>query len=132
MTATMLNLLAVAAGGALGGVARFWVSEFVARRLRERFPWGTLVVNVTGAGLIGVAAGLALSPEEAAIGPSAWALLVIGVLGSYTTVSSFSLQTLVLLRAGYPGRAVANVAASVILCLGAAAAAWLAVGWVAA
>jgi fluoride exporter len=129
MSVTMLHLLAVAVGGAFGGVARFWVSEFVARRLQERFPWGTLVVNVTGAGLIGVAAGLALSPGAPTIEPSAWALLVIGVLGSYTTVSSFSLQTLVLLRAGYPGRAGANVAASVFLCLGTAALAYLGAGW---
>ncbi|MFW6077199.1 MAG: fluoride efflux transporter CrcB [Hyphomicrobiales bacterium] len=128
----MLHVLAVAVGGALGGMARFWVSEFVARRLQERFPWGTLVVNVTGSALIGVAAGLALSPEEPAIGPSSWALLVIGVLGSYTTVSSFSLQTLVLFHAGYPGRAVGNVAASLSLCLAAAAAAWVSVDWMVA
>ena len=130
MSLTALHVLAVALGGALGGVARFWVSEFVARRLMERFPWGTLVVNVTGAGLIGVAAALALGNDGAAMaGSPAWALLVIGVLGSYTTVSSFSFQTLVLLRAGEPGRAGANVAASVILCLGAAALAGLGAGW---
>jgi fluoride exporter len=130
MSVTALHVLAVVLGGALGGVARFWVSEFVARRLMERFPWGTLVVNVTGAGLIGLAAALALGNDGSITArPSAWALLVIGVLGSYTTVSSFSFQTLVLLRAGKPGRAVANVAASVILCLGAAALAWLGAGW---
>jgi fluoride exporter len=130
MSVTALHVLAVVLGGALGGVARFWVSEFVARRLMERFPWGTLVVNVTGAGLIGLAAALALGNDGSITArPSAWALLVIGVLGSYTTVSSFSFQTLVLLRSGKPGRAVANVAASVILCLGAAALAWLGAGW---
>ncbi len=130
MSVTALHLLAVTLGGALGGVARFWVSEFVARRLMERFPWGTLVVNVTGSGLIGLAAALALGNDGSITAwPSAWALLVIGVLGSYTTVSSFSFQTLVLLREGKLGRAGANVAASVILCLGAAALAWLGAGW---
>jgi fluoride exporter len=131
MSVTALHLLAVALGGALGGVARFWVSEFVARRLMERFPWGTLVVNVSGAGLIGLAAALALGNDGAAMASSsAWALLVIGVLGSYTTVSSFSFQTLGLLRAGEPGRAGANVAASLIGCLGAAALTWLGAGWI--
>lgn len=129
MSVTALHVLAVALGGALGGVARVWVSELLARRLGERFPWGTLVVNVTGSGLIGVAAALALASDGSASSPSVWALLVIGVLGSYTTVSSFSYQTLVLLHAGEPGRASANVAASLILCLGAAAAAWHGTGW---
>jgi fluoride exporter len=59
--------------------------------------------------------------------PSIWALLMVGVLGSYTTVSSFSYQTLALVRSGEPGRAGINVAASVTLCLGGAAAAYLGV-----
>ena len=130
MSVTALHLLAVALGGALGGVTRVWLAGVVTRQLGERFPWGTLVVNVSGAGLIGLAAALALGNDGSAMAsPSAWALLVIGVLGSYTTVSSFSYQTLALLRAGEPGRAAANVAASLILCLGAAALAWLGVGW---
>lgn len=130
MSITALHVLAVALGGALGGVARFWVSEFVARRLMERFPWGTLVVNVTGAGLIGLVAALTLGNGGSTMAsPSAWALLVIGVLGSYTTVSSFSFQTLVLLHAGEPGRAGANIAASMILCLGAAALTYLGAAW---
>ncbi|HUE46896.1 MAG TPA: fluoride efflux transporter CrcB [Aestuariivirgaceae bacterium] len=130
MSVTALHVLAVALGGALGGVARVWLAGVVTRRLGEGFPWGTLVVNVSGSGLIGVAAALALGQAGSAMAsPSAWALLVIGVLGSYTTVSSFSFQTLVLLDAGETGRAGANVAASVILCLGTAAAAWFGTGW---
>lgn len=130
MSVSALHLLAVALGGAAGGCARFWILGIVGRRFGERFPWGTLVVNVTGSALIGAAAGLALAGDAVAIGrPSAWALLVVGVLGSYTTVSSFSYQTLGLLRAGDPGRAAANVAASVSLCLGAAAIAHMSVGW---
>lgn len=130
MNITVLHVLAIAAGGAVGGVARFWVSGVVARRIGEKFPWGTLVVNVTGATLIGVAAGFALAHEIPMSGEAPmWALLVIGVLGSYTTVSSFSYQTLSLLHAGEPGRAAANVVASVGLCPGAAAASFWYVGW---
>ena len=133
MSVTALHVLAVALGGALGGVARVWLAGVVTRRLGEGFPWGTLVVNVTGSGLIGAAAALALAGDASAMAwPSAWALLAVGVLGSYTTVSSFSLQTLLLLHAGEPGRAGANVAASVIGCLGAAALGWLGAGWLGA
>ena len=130
MSMTALHVLAVAIGGALGGALRFWVSGVVARRFGERFPWGTLVVNVSGAALIGAIAGLVLAPGSHSIGqPTVWALLVVGILGSYTTVSSFSLQTLILLRSGEPGRAAANVAASVSLCPAAAAAALVLVIW---
>jgi len=111
----------VALGGAFGGMGRYAVSGFSARRWGEAFPWGTLVVNVTGAGAIGVLAALILSPgDHGVLRPALWLGFVIGVLGSYTTVSSFSLQTVTLLRHGQPGRALANVAASVALCLCAA------------
>lgn len=110
----------VALGGALGGIGRHAVSGLVARRWGEAFPWGTLAVNVSGAVLIGVLAGLILDPDRAVRHPSLWLGLVTGMLGSYTTVSSFSLQTLALLRGGETGRALANVALSLGLCLGAA------------
>lgn len=131
MSIPALHLLAVALGGALGGMARLWISEVVARRFGEAFPWGTLVVNVTGAALIGVAAGLFLVPPlQSLVEPALWAALVVGVLGSYTTVSAFSLQTLSLLRSGERGRAAANVAASVGLCPVVAAAAFSSVAWI--
>jgi len=121
MTPTVTQMLAVAVGGSIGGVARFWVSSLVARRFGEAFPWGTLVVNVSGTAIIGVLAGMLLAPETHAVKHlPAWSGLVIGILGSYTTVSSFSLQTLALLRAKKPGRALGNVAASLTLCLGSA------------
>jgi CrcB protein len=130
MSMTALHVLAVAIGGALGGALRFWVSGVVARRFGERFPWGTLVVNVSGAALIGAIAGLVLAPGSHSIGqPTVWAVLVVGILGSYTTVSSFSLQTLALLRSGEQRRAAANVAASVSLCPAAAAATLILVIW---
>lgn len=113
----------VALGGAVGGMGRYAISGFVARRWGETFPWGTLIVNITGACMIGVLAALILSSgDHAMLLQDLWLGFVIGVLGSYTTVSSFSLQTLALLRNGETGRALANVVASVALCL---AVAWL-------
>ncbi|WP_232478756.1 fluoride efflux transporter CrcB [Roseomonas rosulenta] len=117
----MIDLVLVTAGGALGACARFWMSGVVARRVGETFPWGTLVVNVSGAVVIGLLAARLLTPEGVAEPWRAtWLLLVTGVLGSYTTVSSFSLQTLALARTGEGGRAALNVIASLGLCLGAA------------
>jgi fluoride exporter len=110
-----LQIGLVALCGFFGGVARVWLAASVAVRLGEGFPYGTLVVNVSGAALIGMLAALA------PLGDPIWLALAIGLLGSYTTVSSFSLQTLALLRGGAPGLAVLNVLASTALCLLAAA-----------
>jgi CrcB protein len=119
--ANPLLILLVALGGALGGLARFHVSGAVDRRLRAAFPAGTLAVNVTGSLAIGAIAGV-LRDEAGLIGATdLWALVVVGALGSYTTVSSFSLQTLDLARGGRTGLALLNVAVSVLLCIGAAA-----------
>jgi CrcB protein len=114
-------LILVALGGALGGVARFWLSGLVARRLGESFPWGTLAVNVTGSAALGMLAAVALDPaDHTVLRLPLWLMLAVGVLGSYTTVSSFTLQTLALARAGEGWSALANVALSVTLCLAAA------------
>lgn len=111
----------VAFGSAFGGIARFFVSGLVARAFGETFPWGTMVVNVTGAFTIGVLstfsdAHILLTQAEA------WPLAVTGFLGSYTTVSSFSLQTLSLIRDGEWPSALGNVVLSLVLCLAAVAA----------
>lgn len=119
MLELILGLAWVAAGSALGGAARFAVSGLVARAIGETFPWGTMTVNVTGSAALGVLAALA---GGGGIGPGLWQLVAVGFLGSYTTVSSFSLQTLALVRDGETRRAAANVALSLGLCLGAAAA----------
>ena len=116
-----MELILVALGGSLGACARFWLSGIVARRVGETFPWGTLAVNVSGALAIGLLAARVMTPEGIAEPwREAWLLLVTGVLGSYTTVSSFSLQTLALVRTGDGGRAALNVVASLGLCLAAA------------
>lgn len=110
----------VAAGSALGGLARFFVSGLVARAFGETFPWGTMVVNVSGAFAIGVLAALARRQGLLTL-PEAWPIAVTGFLGSYTTVSSFSLQTLALAREGEWFRAAGNIVLSLALCLTAAA-----------
>jgi CrcB protein len=120
---TVRLLLWVALGSAAGGMLRFLVSGVVARTVGETFPWGTLVVNATGAVAIGIlAAATQADPVFVGARPHGWALMVTGVLGSYTTVSSFSLQTLTLLRDGSHARAAGNVLLSLLLCLGGVAA----------
>jgi fluoride exporter len=106
----------VALGSVLGGTARFWLSGFVARRVGETFPWGTIVVNVSGAFLLGVLAASAAS-HGIFEGTRPWQFAAIGILGTYTTVSSFSLQTLSLARDGEMMRAAGNMALSLSLCL---------------
>ena len=118
--ADLISIVAVAVGGAFGAVARFWLSGTVGRHIGEVFPWGTLVVNVSGGMLIGaVAAGLGSANAPSSL---PWLLIVTGFLGGYTTVSSFTLQTLNLVRVGERTSALANVAVSVLLSFGAAAA----------
>jgi CrcB protein len=122
-------LLCVVVGSALGGTARYFVSGVVARRLGETFPWGTMIVNVTGAFLIGILGALATHGSSLFAASNPWLFAVTGFLGCYTTVSSFSLQTLALARDGEAALAVGNVVFSVLLCLGAVAAGFAAAGF---
>ena len=115
----MSGLISVALGSVLGAIARYFISGFVARRVGETFPWGTLIINVTGAFLIGMFGRLAENSASILASPDPWLFAVTGFLGCYTTVSSFSLQTLTLARDGERGRAIGYVALSVGLCLGA-------------
>lgn len=114
----------MASGGAAGSVLRYLVSGVSQRLLvpgagtLAAFPAGTLVVNVTGSLLIGLLAGLAES--RSVFGPEARLLLVTGFLGGYTTFSAFSLETLLLLRAGQSATAFATVALQVLLGVAAA------------
>ena len=118
---TLNGVMWVALGSVFGGIARFWLSGFVARRVGETFPWGTMVINVSGAFLIGMlAASAAGHGTFAAVRP--WQFAVTGFLGCYTTVSSFSLQTLSLARDGEMPLAALNLVLSLSLCLLAVAA----------
>jgi CrcB protein len=122
----MMAYFWVAIGGALGSVGRFWLNGMVSRSFGETFPWGTMIINVTGSFIIGVAAALAM-PEGRLDTPSrafVTQFLMIGICGGYTTFSSFSLQTLNLLRDREWLYAGGNVVLSVAFCL---LAVWL--GW---
>ena len=110
----------IALGGALGSVAGFACSEWVQSRW-SAFPWGTLLVNVVGSLIIGVLAGMTES-GRLSVSINLRQFLMIGVLGGFTTFSSFSLQTLMLARSGAMLMAALNVLVSVGLCLFAA---WL-------
>ena len=107
----------VAAGGALGSVARYACTGLAVRWLGAGFPWGTLFVNVSGSFVIGVLAALVTADGRAALGPDARAFFMVGILGGFTTFSSFSLETLDLARSGAVGAAAANAALSLVSCL---------------
>lgn len=113
----MLSYLYIAIGSALGGMARYWCSGFVAARLGETFPWGTIAVNVIGSSVIGFFATIS-GPDGRLLVPSlARQFVMLGFCGGYTTFSSFSLQTLGLTRDGEWLQATVNIALSVVLCL---------------
>lgn len=116
----------VGLGGAMGGWARFMVSAAVGRWVPSSFPWGTLAVNVSGALAIGLVAGLASVSFGFLNDTAAHAFIVTGLLGGYTTVSSFCMQTLNLALDKRPAPAALNVIGSTVLCLMAVAAGYLA------
>ena len=107
----------IAVGSAIGGVARYWLSGVVAGAFGETFPWGTLIVNVSGSFVIGFFATLTDPEGRYYFGSTARQFVMVGICGGYTTFSSFSIQTLNLVRDGQWGAAGANIAGSVILCL---------------
>jgi CrcB protein len=112
----------IAFGSGLGGVARFALSGWVAHHFGETFPWGTLIVNVVGCFVIGFFNTLTSPDGRWLVGPTGRQFFMTGVLGGFTTFSSFSLQTLALAREGEWLHAGGNVIGSVVLCL---AAVWL-------
>jgi fluoride exporter len=102
--------LLVAIGSAIGGVSRFALGAWILRQYGSFLPWGTLTINILGSVLIGVFAST--------VRPTQWRqFLMVGVCGGFTTFSSFSLESVNLLRSGHPGRSLAYIALSVIVCL---------------
>ncbi|NLT56794.1 MAG: fluoride efflux transporter CrcB [Actinomycetales bacterium] len=97
-----MTVLLVALGAAVGAPLRYLVDHLVQTRHDEPFPWGTFVVNVSGCLLLGVLAGLPISPEVSALG-------ITGFCGALTTYSTFGHETVHLARDGVPAHAVANV-----------------------
>lgn len=123
----MAQLLLVCGGGALGAGARFLVSTWAVRHLGADFPRGTLLVNVTGSFLL----ALVVASRPGLLSPDLRLFLGAGVMGGYTTYSSFNAETLALLEGGSAGLALANVALTLAGCLlagvaGLAAGRWLA------
>jgi len=111
------QVLAIAAGGAAGSVLRFWMSTWVHSFAGRSFPYGTLAVNVIGCLLMGL---LFVLLVERMSGSALWrAALLIGVLGGFTTFSSFSIETFNLLEQGDYLKAGVNALSSLVLCLGA-------------
>lgn len=116
----LLGAALVSLGAIVGTPLRFFVAGLVSQRVGETFPWGTLVVNVSGCIVMGLIGAYAM--RHGLSGQSEiWLLIATGFLGSYTTVSSFALQTLALARDGETRGALLYIALSLGLCLGAVA-----------
>jgi fluoride exporter len=109
--------IVIALGGAIGSVLRFWLAEIMQALAGPAFPWGTLIANVSGSFVIGLAAYLADAQGNAFGGPLLRQFLMIGICGGFTTFSAFSLQTLALAQNGQWGWLAFNILGSVVLCL---------------
>ena len=114
----MTQALAIAAGGAIGALLRYWTSTGIYTVLGRDFPYGTLFVNVIGSLIMGFLYIWLM--DRMAVGPTVRAFLLIGVLGAFTTFSTFSMETLNLMESGQLTKALINVVASVVVCVAAA------------
>ena len=125
--------LVIGLGGALGSMLRFGVGTLIDSNVQKTgyiFPWGTIIVNITGCFVIGFVFTISTGEGRLLLSPLTRNFITIGILGGYTTFSSFSWQTLTLAQSGQMWGAAANVLLSVVLCLlgvwlGAMLAAWL-------
>ena len=122
----MLNYFWIAIGSMIGGVGRYAISRAVALTYGETFPWGTLVVNITGSLLIGFIAAFTGPDSRYVVSPTLRNFLMVGICGGYTTFSSFSLQTLELIRNRDVGEAFGNMFLSVAACMAAVAIGYIA------
>jgi CrcB protein len=118
----LARYILIAVGGALGSVLRFFLSNYCNVQIGGIFPWGIMIVNVTGSFAIGFLFALTEPGGRWFASPLTRDFLMIGICGGYTTFSSFSLNTLNLARDGEWLRAGGNIVGSVVLCL---AAVWL-------
>jgi fluoride exporter len=120
----LLIVLWVGVGSALGGAARYGLSEWVRGRSHGRFPWATFAINLTGAFAIGLFFGWAGTGWEPHAAPPEHIVLTYGVLGGFTTVSTYSLETLMLIKEGRRRLALAYAAGTLLVCLVAVDAGW--------
>jgi CrcB protein len=109
-----MEWIAAGLGGALGSMARHGVNVLVARRYAHPMPYATLIVNLAGCAVIGVLAGL-LASQRLSMGPALRVFVFVGIIGGFTTFSSFGLDTFTLARGGRTSAAAWNVAAQVVL-----------------
>ena len=112
-----MNYVIVFVGGGIGAIARYGMQGIVYRIFGSAFPYGTLVVNVLGSFVIGLF--LTLAETRAGVSPAIRIFLTIGVLGGFTTFSSFSYETMTLLRDSNYALGMANIALNVAVCLAA-------------
>ena len=112
-TVKMQKIILIALAGLIGTLLRYWLSGFVARQYGETFPWGTMAVNLIGCFVTG--AVFFLTEERFLVSPTVRTVILIGLLGGFTTFSSYGLQTFTLLRDGEFGLAILNVVTSNIL-----------------
>ena len=111
----MVNYLLVAGGGMIGATLRYWLSGVVGNATSGKFPYGTLVVNVIGCFVIGFF--LTLGYERFSWSPELRLFVAVGILGGFTTFSTFSYETITLLREGVYLQGVLNATASLLGCL---------------
>ncbi len=111
----LTNYLAIAVGGALGACLRFACNEWMVHLFGRAFPFGTLLVNILGSFAIGLLYGLLVTEQ---ISPNPWRIFIgIGILGAFTTFSTFSMDTVLLMQQGNLFKAVANIVLNLVLCL---------------
>ncbi len=113
----MTPYLWIAAGSAIGGMARYFCSGLAARMISDPFPWGTFFVNVVGCAFIGLFATISGPDGRLLIATHVRQFVMVGICGGFTTFSSFSLETLNLARDGQWTRVALNVGASLLFCL---------------
>jgi CrcB protein len=116
----LMQYLVIGLGGALGSMLRFGLGSLIDTNVQKTgyiFPWGTIIVNITGCFVIGFIFTISAGEGRLMLSSLTRQFIMIGILGGYTTFSSFSLQTLTLAQSGQWWGAVANVVLSVVLCL---------------
>jgi len=111
----MMEVLLVAVGGAIGSVLRYYVGVWSVRLAGAGFPWGTLTVNLVGSFLIGIVVELIVRKFDGS--PALRLFLMTGIIGGFTTFSTFALDTVVLMEKGQLGTAIVYVLVSVIVSL---------------
>jgi len=109
----MQKTILIAVAGLIGTLCRYWLAGLVSKQYGETFPWGTMAVNLVGC--LGAGALLFLTEQRFLLSPTVRTVVMIGLLGGFTTFSSYSLQTFALLREGAFGLAILNVVTSNIL-----------------